>query len=51
MTLLGLDIHHIVELGTQIATAGAFRLLDGGDDEIFEYVVGIAVLVYEMDPG
>ena len=51
MDIMGLDIHGIVTLGTQVATCGAFRLGEIVDDEVFEYIVGVAVLIYEMDPG
>lgn len=48
--LLSIDINHIVELGTRIATTGAIRAAEVVGDDIFEYIVGIAVLVYEVDP-
>ena len=46
--LFSIDIRHIVELGTQIATAGAIRLAETGGDDIFERVIGVAIVVYEM---
>lgn len=46
----GLDIDQIVELGTQVAISGAIRLGEIVGDDIFEYIVAIAVIVYEMDP-
>ena len=46
-----IDIGEIAELATQVAVAGAIRVADGSGDETFEYVVGIAVLIYEMYPN
>lgn len=50
MTILGLDIQHIVELGVQIAQAGAIRAGEVQGDDLFEYTVGIAAVVYAMNP-
>lgn len=50
MELFKLDIGEIVDLGTQVAVNGAIRVSDGFGDDMFEYLVGIAVLVYEMFP-
>lgn len=47
MQVLGIDITQIAELGTQIANAGAIRTLEHVGDEMFEYLVGVAVLIYE----
>lgn len=50
MQVFGLDIGHIVELGTQLAQAGAIRAAEVAGDEVFEYTVGIAILIYEEVP-
>lgn len=49
--MLGLDISQIVDLGTQVATSGAIRALESTADEIFEYIIGMSIVVYEIDPG
>jgi hypothetical protein len=51
MNVLGLDIEHIVELGTAVAQSGAIRAAEMVADDVFEYVIGIAMVVYAMDPG
>lgn len=51
MQLLGLDIAHIAELGTQLAQSGAIRAGEVISDELFEYAIGIAILIYEEMPG
>lgn len=51
MNIKGLDIHHIVGPGTQVATGGAFRLGEIVDDKVFGYIVGVAGLIHERDPG
>lgn len=50
MDIMGLDINHIVDLGTQVATSGTLRVADFFADDVFDYTVGIAVLIYEMYP-
>lgn len=50
MDLIGIDLAKIVELGTQIAGTGALRAGEMIADDVFEMVVGIAMLVYELDP-
>lgn len=50
MQIFGLDIAQIVDLGTHVATTGAIRAGEIVGDDIFEYIVGIAVVIYEMDP-
>lgn len=47
--LLAIDINHIVELGTQVATSGAIRAAEVIGDDVFEYIIGIAIVIYEMD--
>ena len=51
MDIVGLDIGHIVELGTQVAQVGAFRAVDIANDQIFDYIIGIVFLVYALDPA
>ncbi len=46
-----LDLSQIVELPTQIATSGALRVLEVASDDIFEYVIAIATIIYEMQPN
>ena len=50
--MIRIDPGEIVELGTQVAMHGAGRAgeIASGDD-LFERLVGIAVLNYEMAPG
>jgi len=50
MNILGIDIDQIVQLGTQIATTGAVRAFEVAGDDLFEMVIGVAVLIYEVDP-
>lgn len=49
--MLGLDIAQIVDLATQVATAGAIRAAEMTADEVFEYIIGMSIVVYEIDPG
>jgi hypothetical protein len=46
--LFGIDINHIVELGTQVATIGAIRAAEVTGDDVFEYIIGVAIVIYEM---
>lgn len=50
MNILGLDIAQIAELGTLVATSGAFRVAESVADDVFEYTVGIVILVHETHP-
>lgn len=50
MELFKLDIGEIADLATEVAVNGAIRVSGGFGDEMFEYIVGIAVLIYEMFP-
>lgn len=50
MDVLGLDIGHIAELATEIATGGAIRVGEMFADEIFDYTAGVAVMVYLSPP-
>lgn len=51
MNVFGIDIAHIVELGTQVATTRAIRAAEVAADDVFDFLVGVAVLIYEMDPN
>jgi len=52
MKLVQIDPAEIVELETCVAIHGAVRPMETvGIDELFEMLVGIAVLIYEMAPG
>lgn len=51
MGIFGIDINQIADLGTQVATNGAIRAMEFFSDDIFEYIIGVAIVVYEMDPG
>ena len=46
MDIFGIDISHIVDLGTQVALAGAFQSVDLTGDDVFEYLIGIAIVVF-----
>jgi hypothetical protein len=49
--MISLPLAEIAELGTQIASHGAIRFGEFVNDEIFEMLIGIAILVYETYPG
>ena len=52
MGLVQIDPGEIVELGTQVAMHGAVRMVEMvSADDLFELLVGIAVLIYEIAPG
>ena len=51
MEIAGLDIGHIVELGTQVAQVGAIRVAELVANDIFDYTIGLVVLIYETNPG
>lgn len=52
MGLVQIDPGEIVELGTQVAMHGAVRAAEMVcADDLFELIVGIAVLIYEIAPG
>lgn len=51
MDVMGIDIGQIVQLGTQVATVGAAGLSGMVEDDLFELLIGIAILIYEIDPG
>jgi hypothetical protein len=49
--MLQIDIGDIAELGTQVAMSGALRVAEvKGIDDLFDFIVGIAILIYEMAP-
>lgn len=50
MHVFGLDIASIVELGTRVAQSGAMRAAEMVADDVFDYAIGIVLLVYEADP-
>lgn len=50
MNVFGIDINHIVDLGTQVATSGAIRMAEQVADDVFEYIIGVAILIYEVHP-
>jgi hypothetical protein len=52
MRLVQIDPAEIVELETRVAIHGTVRAPEAvGVDELFELLVGIAVLIYELAPG
>ncbi len=51
MGIVGMEISEIVDLGTQVASTGAIRAMEIVGDDVFQYVIAIAIIVYEMDPG
>jgi hypothetical protein len=51
MALIQIDLGEIAELGTQVAINGALRASEvQGVDDLFEFLVGIAILIYEIAP-
>lgn len=50
MNIMSPDIGQIVELGTNVAQAGAIRAGEVLGDEIFDHIIDIVMLVYAMDP-
>ena len=50
MDIMGIDINHIADLGTQVGLSGAVRALEVAGDEIFEYLIAIAILIQEQGP-
>lgn len=49
--MITLPIQEIATLGTQVATHGAIRATEVVGDDIFEMLISIAILVYEMYPA
>jgi hypothetical protein len=51
MASIQIDLSEIAELGTQVAINGALRAGEvQGVDDLFEFLVGIAILIYEIAP-
>lgn len=40
-----IDTGAIAELGTQVATSGALRLMESVTDQIFEFTIAVVVIV------
>lgn len=51
MDLITLAIGEIADLATTVGIQGAIAGIVGTGDELFEYVVGIAILIHEMNPA
>lgn len=51
MALIHLDISEIAELGTQVAVHGAFGAAEIASDALFDLIVGIVILIYEIAPN
>lgn len=52
MARFTLDIGSIVDLDTLVGATGAITgIFEGTGDELFEYIVGIALLLYEYYPS
>lgn len=41
----GIDIGQIAELSTQVATTGALQVADVFGDQVFEFTIGVVVIV------
>ncbi|MDQ0248879.1 hypothetical protein ACCC88_17890 [Sphingomonas sp. Sphisp140] len=50
MGLVRIDMGEIAELGTNVAMHGTLRAAIGDVDDLFELIVGIAILIYEIAP-
>ena len=50
MNIFSIDINHIVDLGTQIGTSGAIRSVEIAGDDVLDYIIGVAILIYEAHP-
>jgi hypothetical protein len=51
MITMGMDIDQIVQLVTHVATTGAVRGLEMISDDLWEFTIGVAILIYEQNPG
>jgi hypothetical protein len=49
--MLTIDPGAIAELGTQVATHGAIGGAGLGGDDLFQMIIAIAILIYEMYPN
>lgn len=50
MQVFGIDIGQIADLATQVANAGALGVAERAGDELFDMIVGVAIVVYEQGP-
>jgi hypothetical protein len=50
MGLVKIDLGEIAELGTNVAMHGTLGAAGRDVDDLFELIVGIAILIYEMVP-
>lgn len=50
MGLLKIDLGEIAELRTNVAMHGTLGAVGQDVDDLFELIVGIAILIYEMVP-
>lgn len=50
MARFTIPLADIGELANPVAITGAIAAASGGDD-MFEYVIGVVVILYEMYPG
>lgn len=50
MDLFTINIADIADLATFVAINGAAVIAEYSGDQLFETIVGVAALVYEMDP-
>jgi hypothetical protein len=50
MGLLKIDLGEIPELGTSVALHGTLLTVLNDVDDLFELIVGIAILIYEIAP-
>ncbi|MES2096713.1 MAG: hypothetical protein V4459_08115 [Pseudomonadota bacterium] len=51
MDVMGIDIGQIAHLGTQVATTGGVRGFEVMADDLWELLIAIVIIIYEMDPG
>ena len=50
MDVFSIDINHIADLATQVGTSGAIRALEHVGDDVFDSIIGVAILIYEVSP-
>lgn len=48
--IFSIDINQIADLTTQVGTSGAIRSLELVGDDVFDYIIGVAILIYEVHP-
>jgi hypothetical protein len=46
-----LDIDQIVQLVTHVATTGTVRGLEMMVDDLWDFSIGVAILIYEQNPA